>query len=198
MSATRHWQDDALAEVRRDWRTLIGATLGIAVGLAALPFYTAGVFVKAFEQDFGWTRSQLSFVSLVGTLTIILCAPMAGYVVDRFGVRSPAAVSLAALAAGFMSLSMMSGSLAVFVALQVLLYACAIASTPIGFTRAISERFVAARGDHNAKTNKPDHSVGADQACRMSATRWKTRLCSRGSEMQAASRSAIPSRRSAA
>lgn len=140
------WRRAAFAEVRRGWSTLFGATLGVAVGAAALPFYTAGVFVASFERDFGWTRSQLSAVSLAATLTVVLCAPLAGLAVDRFGVRFPAALSLAALALGFTALGSMGGDIWHYAAIQIALFAFAVASTPISFTRSVNERFVAARG----------------------------------------------------
>lgn len=133
-------------ELGGGWPTLAGATLGVAVGAAALPFYTAGVFASALEPEFGWTRSQFATVSLVTTFTIVLCAPAAGLAVDRFGVRYPAAFSLAALAAGFAGLASMDGSFGQYALIQIALFAFGVASTPISFTRAVNERFAAARG----------------------------------------------------
>lgn len=146
MAMDADWRRAALAEVRQGWSTLGGATLGVAVGAAALPFYTAGVFVASLQHDFGWSRSQLSAVSLAATFTVVLCAPVAGLAVDRFGVRFPASFSLAALALGFAALGSMSGSVWQYAAIQVALFAFGVASTPISFTRSVNERFVAARG----------------------------------------------------
>lgn len=146
MAIDENWRRAALAELRQGWSTLAGATLGVAVGAAALPFYTAGVFVGSLQHDFGWSRSALSAASFAATLTVVLCAPIAGLAVDRFGVRFPAAFSLAALALGFAGLGAMSGSFAQYLAIQVALFAFGVASTPISFTRSVNERFVAARG----------------------------------------------------
>lgn len=146
MAIDRDWRRRALAEVGAGWATLGGATLGVALGAAALPFYTAGVFVASLQHDFGWSRSELSAVSLAATLTVVLCVPIAGLAVDRYGVRYPAAFSMAALALGFTALGSMSGSFAHYAIIQVALFAFGVASTPISFTRAVNERFVAARG----------------------------------------------------
>lgn len=146
MALDYEWRRAAWTEVRQGWATLGGATLGVAVGAAALPFYTAGVFVRSLQHDFGWSRSQLSIASLAATFTVVLCAPVAGLAVDRFGVRFPAAFSLTALALAFVALASMGGSFSEYALIQVLLFAFGVASTPISFTRSINERFVAARG----------------------------------------------------
>lgn len=137
---------ESWAELRRGWPILLGCTLGIALGAAALPFYTAGVFVRPLQDAFGWSRSQLSLASFAATMTIVLCAPLAGQAIDRFGVRAPAAFSMAALALGFTALSAMTGGFALYLIIQVATFALAVASTPVGFTRAVNEQFDAARG----------------------------------------------------
>ena len=133
-------------EVRRHWPVLLGCTLGIAVGAAALPFYTAGVFVRPLQEAFGWTRSQLSLASFASTMTVVLSAPIAGQAIDRFGVRGPAAFSMAALALSFVAFASTSSSFGQFLAIQIVMSALAVASTPVGFTRAVNERFASARG----------------------------------------------------
>ena len=134
------------AEIRQGWPTLLGATLGVSLGAAALPLYTTGVFVRSLQTDFGWTRGELSAVSLASTFTIVLCAPIAGLAIDRWGVRWPAAFSMVALALGFVALGAMSGSFVHYLLIQMAMYAFAIASTPVSFTRSVNERFDVARG----------------------------------------------------
>lgn len=140
------WRRLAWDEVRVGWRTLLGCTLGIATGSAALPFYTAGVFVASIQHEFGWTRSNLSDAGLAWTASVVLFAPLAGMLVDRFGVRGPASAGLLALAATFFALSRLNGSLPIYIAVQVLGAATALPSTPVAFTRAVNERFQHARG----------------------------------------------------
>ena len=133
-------------EVRQGWPTLLGCTLGVALGAAALPFYTTGVFVRSLQGNFGWTRSELSAASLASTLMVVLCAPIAGLAIDRWGVRLPAAFSMAALVLGFVALGTMSGSFVQYLLIQMLMFAFAVASTPVSFTRSVNEHFDAARG----------------------------------------------------
>ncbi|MBJ7438990.1 MAG: MFS transporter [Sphingopyxis sp.] len=111
-----------------------------------MPFYTTGVFVGSLQTDFGWTRSQLSAASLASTFMVVLCAPIAGLAIDRWGVRRPVAFSMIALALGLATLAAMSGSFIQYLLIQSLMFAFAVASTPISFSRAVNEHFDVARG----------------------------------------------------
>lgn len=137
---------DGLAEMRAGWRTLAGATLGMAVGASSLPFYTAGVFVPALEKAFGWSRTQISLGASLPGFGIVLCAPLVGLAVDRWGVRGPAAAGLVGLGIAFLLLGGMNGAYGWFFAVQLLLPFIAGGSTPVAFTRAVSQVFLRARG----------------------------------------------------
>lgn len=136
----------AIAELARYWPTLVGATLGVAFGAAALPFYTSGLFIVELQAEFGWTRTNITAVSLAVTLMLGCLAPLAGALFDRVGIRGPAAVGFVALAAGFFALSKLSGSMAQYVLIQVCLSLFAIGTGPIAFTRPINMVFDRLRG----------------------------------------------------
>jgi MFS family permease len=133
-------------EFIRGWRILLGATLGVAVGISALPFYTGGVFVKPLEAEFGWTREQIALGSLASTFTVAFVSPWVGALVDRFGVRIPAVLGLLFLSLGFVALSRMPGSIGVFVAIQVAVAVLAASSSPLTFTRVVNAWFERSKG----------------------------------------------------
>ena len=133
------------SELARGWPTLLACVIGLALGASILP-YIAGVFVQSFQTDFGWTRSQLSAMSLVIIVTVIPLAPVAGWIVDRFGVRIAVSIGMGALVAGYVAFAYMSGSFIEYLVIYLVVGALALLSTSISFTRAINERFVEARG----------------------------------------------------
>ena len=135
-----------LIELRSEWILLLGCTLGVAIGPAALPFYTAGIFVTSLRGEFGWSLSQISLGSLIATLTVALCAPFIGTAVDRYGVRLAVGFGLTALSAGFIALGSMSGNFEYYIVIIILMAAFGLSSSPMSFTRAINEKFHAARG----------------------------------------------------
>ena len=134
------------SEFRRHWRALSAATIGTATSIVVLPFYTNGLFIPELEAEFGWTRAELTSLPLIGSVILILTAPLVGVVVDRFGARVPASLSLVALAASFLLLSLNGGSFLGYAAVFASMYLLASASTAVSFSRVINERFDRRRG----------------------------------------------------
>lgn len=99
-------------EFRTGWRILVGSALGIGVGIIALPGPAVGIFMRHWQTEFGWTRTEISLGPTVMILTLALFAPVLGWVADRIRARLVIAISLAALAVGFVLFSRLSGNLA--------------------------------------------------------------------------------------
>src|SRR5690606_9235462 len=97
------------AELKQGWAVLLGCTIGLALGASILLFIN-GVFVHSFQSEFGWTRSQLSSVNLITVVTVIPLAPVAGLIIDKWGVRLAVGFGMVGLALGFTAIGMMSGS----------------------------------------------------------------------------------------
>ncbi len=136
----------ARRELTDRWPIALAAFLGIAGGVSALPYYTQGLFVGPLTHDFGWSREQMSLVTLIGAMLLAGFSPLVGTLVDRVGVIYPLVASFCALVAGYLALSMIGGSFAVFLLLQMALIAIGSATGPVSFTRIINEHFAAARG----------------------------------------------------
>jgi len=75
----------AAAEWRKNW-TLVSATTA-GMSLAALPTFAFGVMLAPIEQEFGWTRAQISTGPAVVSFMGIILATAAGYAIDRLGAR---------------------------------------------------------------------------------------------------------------
>jgi predicted MFS family arabinose efflux permease len=134
------------SELGAGWRLLLAAMLGMGFGFPSLAFNTIGIFAPVLAQNFGW-----SFGSILGALSLtpvalILCGPLVGYLVDRHGARTIAALSLAGLGASYISLAFSGGSLAQYYVSWIAMAVLGMGSTPIVFTRAINASFVKRRG----------------------------------------------------
>ncbi len=96
------------------WIVLAVSTLGMA---ATLPGQTAGVslFIDAFIEDLGLSRSAVSWFYTVATVLGSLALPLMGRLLDRYGPRRMAVVIIACFAASCVGMSWVSGWIGVFV-----------------------------------------------------------------------------------
>ncbi|MFK7906923.1 MAG: MFS transporter [Chitinophagales bacterium] len=133
-------------EFKRGWTVLLACFLGIGVSLVSLVYYSGGIWIKPWQAAFGWTRAEIGLGQGLSTLAIVLGAPFAGWLIDRFGLKKVATLSLLLYGGCLYLISQMNGSLGVFYALSVLLTLLALPSTPLGFTRVVNAWFEKNRG----------------------------------------------------
>jgi predicted MFS family arabinose efflux permease len=134
------------SEFRSGWPTILACAVGACAGLTGLAFYTFGLFVKPLSATFGWTRGQITLGMSFITLGTVVCAPLVGWMIDRWGVRRVAAPSLLGAALAFAMMSRVGPGIWTFYAgcLGIAVLGCATA--PVSWTRAVSQRFIKARG----------------------------------------------------
>lgn len=145
-ATSQTYRSAALYEFSRGWPIIVGALIGVTISVSSLPLYVSGVFVAALEAEYGWTRTQLSVGMLVWTGTLAVVFPVAGYVIDRFGLRGPLGFSLIGASAIYAVIGYAVENLATYYALYALLALVGAIATPIGYTRAITSWFSRARG----------------------------------------------------
>jgi predicted MFS family arabinose efflux permease len=133
-------------EFRFGWPVVLSSALGIALGMSPLPFYTIGVFVRPFTQEFGWTVAQVMSGLAVFTLVALVAAPMIGWITDRVGVRKVVLTSIVSFSFAMMAFSLNNGSITLYLFLWGLLAFAGAGTLPITFTRAISRWFNEKRG----------------------------------------------------
>jgi hypothetical protein len=57
---------EALTELRAGSKTIIGALLGVMIGISALPYYSFGIFLSAIETNEGWGRGEIALAQGTG------------------------------------------------------------------------------------------------------------------------------------
>ena len=68
-------------------------------------FGGVGVWVDSLEQEFGWSRTQLSIAFSVGQLEASVMGPVIGMLVDRIGSRKVVLIGISIIGIGFILLS---------------------------------------------------------------------------------------------
>lgn len=76
----------------RHWPILLPSVAGIM--LAAVNGYSLGVMIEPLEQEFGWSRTEISIGPMIISFMGLIVAPIVGGGIDRFGPRRIAIIGV--------------------------------------------------------------------------------------------------------
>src|SRR5947209_8412988 len=105
----------------RRWQILLTACCGVFVGFGSLFIFTFGIFLKPLAGAFGWSRAEVSTGFTAAVLTVALCSPLIGRLLDRYPPRRVVIPCLVIYGAGLASLSLLTAHLWHFVAVLTVL-----------------------------------------------------------------------------
>lgn len=133
---------------REEWRqhgvNLAPCLFGMT--LVAVHAYALGVMIAPLEQEFGWSRAEISAGPLVTSITALLLAVFGGRAVDRLGPRKVALIGVPFYSGALALIATAGPSLFSWLALYALLAAGLVLIYPSVWTAAIVQRFVRNRG----------------------------------------------------
>lgn len=99
----------ARGEWRLHWPLVLAATAGVMV--SAVSTGSIGVFMGPLEQEFGWSRTEISSgPALVSFIAMALATAM-GFAIDRFGPRLIGIAAAALMCGAIALMSTVSGSI---------------------------------------------------------------------------------------
>ncbi|BBX16640.1 MFS transporter [Mycolicibacterium duvalii] len=131
-------------ELKTHWQPLASATAGLSAGLS-LSAYTNAAMGPQFLEAFGWSRSDFVLTGVITLLTFVFL-PIYGRLTDLFGVRRVAVVGVVGLPACWVAYAPMSGPIWQYFAINVVLIAVGVTTTPAIYSRIVATCFVRARG----------------------------------------------------
>ena len=131
---------------RSPWWGVGGATLGLIVSTGPIVQFSFGPFIKPLGAELGADRATLSVAILLAFSATAVLTPVAGRLVDRFGVRRVTlpAIVLSALATAALALS--APSISAFLPLYGLLGAIGAGQTPLAYAKSVAGSFDRRRG----------------------------------------------------
>lgn len=133
-----------LSEFRQYGPLLLPAMAGIM--FCSIHGYSLGVMIGPLEQEFGWTRAQISTGPLIVSMIALLVAPMVGMAVDHFGTRRIGLVGPVLFAGAVAMLSLATPDIRSWWALWVVLGIAGMFVIPTVWTAAINGCFERNRG----------------------------------------------------
>jgi MFS family permease len=137
-------KDGAGYEWRNYWTLAIAASLGNSI--TVLHIYSIGPFIAPLQEEFGWSRAQISFGLTVEAFLAAILGVGAGVLVDRWGPRRVGIIGVAFTCAAYAMLGTATGTVGNWLALWALVAVAASCVKPTVWAGAIASRFDASRG----------------------------------------------------
>ncbi len=133
-------------ELRSRWWIVVASVVGLLVGNGPVMQFTIGTLLPSITRQFGWSRGMVSSAMVVGLWMTGIATPIAGRLVDRFGIRAVALPAIVMFSLATASVAWVPASPAAFTALYALMGLGAACQTPLIYAKAISARFDRQRG----------------------------------------------------
>ena len=123
------------------WRVVLAACFGVMAGFGSLFVYTFAVFVKPLSAEFGWNREAISLGFGLAAMTVGLCSPMLGRLIDRFGPRRIILPCMTVFGCAIASLALLHSGIWQFYATCVAIGVVGNGAAHLAYARSISTWF---------------------------------------------------------
>lgn len=125
---------------------LITACCCVFVSFASLVIYTFGIFLKPLAAAFHWSRGELSLAFTFAALTVAVCSPVIGHLLDRYPARRVILPCTVIYGVAFASLALLTQHLWHLYLVFVILGVVGNGTTQLGYARTVSLWFDNHRG----------------------------------------------------
>lgn len=135
-----------MSEFRLGSKPLFAAMLGVALGASPIPYNSIGLVIGPITAEYHWSVEQVANgITIFGVIAALL-APLFGAVADRIGSRKVALWSFAAFILTFGLLYFTPPDVRWWYAIWAFMSLFGIGSTPVTWSRGVSQWFVVHRG----------------------------------------------------
>lgn len=128
------------------WWIVVAGAMGTAVGGGIVMLYAFGLLAKAFSTEFGWDRSVQAFCLTSYLVANGFGSIWLGSLINRWGVRRPAAAFIALFAASFAAISVLPASPWLFYLVFAVVGLSGAAATGLPYAVAVTGWFDRNRG----------------------------------------------------
>jgi MFS family permease len=132
--------------IARGWIVVATAVLGIMVSFGSLVVFSFGVFLKPLSEQFHWDRAEVSLGFSLAALSVAVCSPVIGRIVDRVGPRRVILPCVTVYGLAFCALSLLHGALWQFYATYIVIGVVGNGTTQLCYAKAITAWFDRRRG----------------------------------------------------
>ncbi len=123
------------------WRVVVICQIGVLSGVATIFFSIFTLFIKPWQYDFGWSREQISQAFSMAAISVAICSPVMGRLLDRFEPRKLIAGMMVAFGLGFASLAELTPHLGRLEATAVFIGIAGTGTYQLGYARIVAGWF---------------------------------------------------------
>jgi MFS family permease len=120
--------------------------VGAGCGIASISFYSSSVFIAAISEDMGWSRGSVQIGVSIMILSAMITAPITGALVDKYGPRRVALVSIPLYATALGIFGYLSHTLTTFYLAWLIISFIGAGTLPITWTKNVNLWFDKNRG----------------------------------------------------
>ena len=146
MAETTGFPSQQTSRIFYGWWVVFAAAVGIALHIGPVVVGTFGVFLKPLNQEFGWSRGQISFAFSLFAIAGAISAPVVGRLVDYGGARRVVLPATFLFGLGVVGLALLSGHLLLLYAIYLYIGIVGSGTTPIPYAKVITRWFDRRRG----------------------------------------------------
>jgi MFS family permease len=128
------------------WWVLLACIIGLLVGPGQFAFGSLGLFIIPLEEEFGWSRIEISLSTTIFTISLIFFMPIVGKLVDRFGSKEVLLPSMLVIGLSLMTIPLVLSELWHLFVLFFIMGSLGAAANSLPFMLAISSWFDKRRG----------------------------------------------------
>jgi MFS family permease len=128
------------------WRVAGASAAGVFVSFASLLVYTFGIFLKPWTEEFGWSRESVSAAFGIAAMTVAVCSPPLGYLLDRVSPARVIVPCVVIFGLAFASLSLLTANIWHLYAVFLVLGIVGNGTAQMAYSRAVSSWFESRRG----------------------------------------------------
>jgi MFS family permease len=128
------------------WRVVAVSMLGMSTNPGPFVFASFGLFMLAFQREFGWGRGDMSLALTGLTISCAVALPIVGRIIDRVGARRIQLASMAMLALLLAAIPLLVTEIWHLTVLLIVLGALTAAANGVAFMHVVSAWFYRKRG----------------------------------------------------
>jgi MFS family permease len=123
------------------WRVVVVCQIGVLTGIATIFFTIFTLLIKPWQHDFGWSREQISQAFSLAAISVAICSPFMGRLLDRFEPRKLITAMMVAFGLGMASLAWLTPDTRRLYATAVFIGITGTGTYQLGYARIVASWF---------------------------------------------------------